>query len=479
MPRVQAEAAKVQAAGAHLGRLALVVAVGLLIWLLPRPAEVDPRAWRLLAIFVATVVGIIAKPLPMGAVAVAGIAVALGTRTLTINEALSGFAQGTVWLVVAAFFIACGFIKTGLGPRIAYALVSVFGRSTLGVGYSLVASDLILAPAIPSNTARAGGVIFPILQSISKTALGDDPIKGRQTSAFLTLVAYQGTVITSTMFVTAIVSNPLVVQLAAAQNIILTWTGWAVAAVVPGVVSLVVVPLVVYVLCPPAVVKTPGAPALAKSALAALGPMKRSEKLMGLVSVTLLVAWIFGPALRLDATAAALMAIAALLVTGVLSWDDITHEREAWNTFIWFATLVMMATFLGSLGLIKWFSGQVGSVFGGIGWLPGFLGLSLTYFYSHYFFASTTAHVSAMYAPFLAVALALGAPPMLAALVLGFFSSLFASLTHYGTAPAPILFGSGHVSLGTWWRVGAVVSVVNIAIWLGIGAVWWKVLGLW
>jgi DASS family divalent anion:Na+ symporter len=226
-------------------------------------------------------------------------------------------------------------------------------------------------------------------------------------------------------------------------------------------------------------VKTPEAPVLARSALAALGPMKRSEKMMGLVSVILLVAWIFGTALRLDATAAALMAIAALLVTGVLSWDDITHEREAWNTFVWFATLVMMATFLGSLGLIKWFSGQVGSVFGGIGWLPGFLGLSLTYFYSHYFFASTTAHVSAMYAPFLAVALGLGAPPLLAAMVLGFFSTLFASLTHYGTAPAPILFGSGHVSLGTWWKVGGVVSVVNIAIWLGIGAVWWKVLGLW
>ena len=106
-------------------------------------------------------------------------------------------------------------------------------------------------------------------------------------------------------------------------------------------------------------------------------------------------------------------------------------------------------------------------------------GLSLTYFYTHYFFASITAHTSAMYAPFLAVALGLGAPPLLAALVLGFFSSLFGGLTHYGTAPAPIFFGSGYVSLGTWWRVGAIVSLVEIAIWLGIGGAWWRVLGLW
>ena len=468
-----------QATGARLGRLALVVCVGLLIWALPLPVGVDPRAWRLLAIFVATVVGIIVKPLPMGAMAVVGIAAALATRTLTIVEALSGFANVTVWLVVTAFFIAAGFIKTGLGARIAYGLIAMFGRSTLGLGYSLVATDLVLAPAIPSNTARAGGVIFPILQSFAKIAIGADPVRGRQTSAFLTLTAYNGTCVTSAMFVTAMVANPLAVQLASAQGIAITWSMWALAAVVPGFLSLAIVPLVIYRVCPPGSVKTPHAPAAARVALAGLGHIKRSEQLMGLISIVLLAAWILGPAIGLDTTAAALIAIAALLLTGVLSWEDISRDREAWNTFVWFAALVMMATSLGQFGLIKWFTGVVGSVFAGIGWVPGFLGLSLIYFYSHYFFASNTAHVSAMYAPFLAVAVALGAPPLLAALVLGFFSSLFASLTHYGTAPAPILFGSGHVTLGAWWRVGAVVSVVNIAIWLGAGAAWWKLLGLW
>lgn len=460
-------------------RLALVVAVGFLIWALPRPEAVDPRAWRLLAIFIATLVGIIAKPLPMGAMALTGIAAALITRTLTMTEALTGFSNVTVWLVVAAFFFAAGFVKTGLGTRIAYLLISMFGRSTLGVGYSLVATDLVLAPAIPSNTARAAGVVFPIVQSISKSWLGNDPVKGRQTSAFLTLTAYQGTVITSAMFVTSMVANPLIVQLAAAQNITITWTSWALAAVVPGFVSLVVIPLVVYVVCPPGQVKTPEAPAMAKAALATLGPMKRSEKLMGTISIIMIVLWILGTTLNLDPTATAFIAIAALLLTGVLTWDDITHEPNAWDTFVWFGTLVMMATFLGQLGLIKWFSGQVAPVFGGIGWIPGMLGLSLTYFYTHYFFASITAHVSAMYAPFLAVAIGLGAPPLLAALILGFFSSLFASLTHYGTAPAPILFGGGHVTLGRWWKTGLIVSVVNIVIWLGVGAAWWKVLGLW
>jgi DASS family divalent anion:Na+ symporter len=455
------------------------VCVGLLIWALPRPDAVDPRAWRLLAIFVATVVGIIARPLPMGAMAIAGIAAALGTRTLTITEALSGFSNATVWLVVAAFFIAAAFIKTGLGARIAYTLVAAFGGSTLGLGYSLVAADLVLAPAIPSNTARAGGVIFPILQSLTKATPESDPVHRARTSAFLTLVAYNGTVITSAMFITAMVANPLSVALAANQGITITWGLWALAAVVPGAVSLVVVPLVIYRLCPPGAVTTPDAPVIARAALAGLGPVTRGERVMGAILVVLLAAWILGPTIGLDVTAAALMAVAALLVTGVLTWEDACCQQEAWNTFIWFATLVMMATYVGQFGFIAWFTGQVGAMFPGLGWMAGLIGLSLIYFYTHYLFASITAHVSAMFAPFLAVALALGTPPLLGALVLAFFSNLFASLTHYGTAPAPIFFGSGHVTLATWWRVGALVSVVNISIWLTIGAAWWRLLGLW
>jgi DASS family divalent anion:Na+ symporter len=459
--------------------LAFVAGVGVAIWALPRPTDVDPRAWQLLAIFVATVVGIIAKPLPIGAMAFVGIAATLATRTLTITEALSGFANVTVWLVVAAFFLAAGFIRTGLGERIAYHMVSRFGRSTLGLGYSLVAADLVLAPMIPSNTARAGGVIFPILQSLTKTMAAVDPAAGAQTRAFLTLAAYNGTVITSAMFLTAMVANPLIVQLAAAQGISISWGLWALAASVPGVVSLLLVPMVIYAVCARGAVNSGEAPETARRALAAMGPISRGERVMAAVAIVLLGAWILGSSIGLDPTAAALMAVAVLIVTGVLRWDDLSRDAEAWNTFVWFAVLVMMATYLGQFGLTTWFTARVQPLFEGIGWVPGFLGIVLVYFYTHYFFASLTAHISAMYAPFLAVAIAIGVPPLFAALVLGFSSNLFASLTHYGTAPAPILFGSGNCPLGLWWKVGFIVSVVNIAIWVGIGGAWWRVLGLW
>ena len=461
-------------------RLGAVVAVGTALWLVPTPAGVEPRAWHLFAVFVATILGIILRPLPMGATAFVAAAFAVMSGTLTIAEATAGFGATVVWLVVAAFFIATAFVKTGLGARIAWHFMRLLGKRSLGLAYGIVATDLVLAPAIPSNTARGGGVIYPILRSLC-VSLGSDAAEGtqRRVAGFLTFTAYQGVVVTSAMFLTAMAANPLAAELAAQQGVKITWAAWAVAAFVPGLLSLLVVPLLIYRLYPPEVKHTPEAPAFARERLRQMGPMTRDERVLLAVFACLLTLWILGGALGIDATATAMAGVGAMLATGALAWQDILEERNGWDTLIWFAVLVMMASQLGELGLVGWFTDRVSGVLGEGHWLPAFLGLSLVYFYVHYFFASNTAHVSAMYAPFLAVALAVGTPPVLAALVLAFFSNLFASLTHYGTAAAPILFGSGNVAIGTWWRLGALISVVNIVIWLGAGSLWWRLLGLW
>ena len=461
-------------------RLAAVVLVGAVIWLVPAPAGVQPRAWQLLAIFVATMVGIVLRPLPMGAVALIAVAVAVLSGTLTITEATAGFGNTVVWLVVAAFFIATAFIKTGLGTRIAYHFMRVLGQSSLGLAYGLVATDLVLAPAIPSNTARAGGVVYPILRSLC-VSLDSAAEHGteRRIAAFLTVTAYQGVVVTSAMFLTAMAANPLVAELAAQQGVEISWALWAAAASVPGLLSLLLVPLLIYRVYPPQITRTPAAPEIARQRLAEMGAMTRDERILLVVFVLLLSLWIAGGALGVSATTTALAGVAAMLATGVLAWEDILRERSGWDTLIWFAVLVMLASQLGELGLLAWFTERVSGVLAVGHWIPSFLGLSLIYFYVHYFFASNTAHVSAMYAPFLALALAVGTPPLLAALLLGFFSNLFASLTHYGTAAAPILFGSGNVDIGTWWRLGLLISAVNIAIWVGAGSLWWRLLGLW
>ncbi len=466
--------------GAKPFPLVIALLVGGVIWLLPPPSGVDSKAWHLLAIFVATIVGLVGKPLPMGAVAMLGITATVLTKTLTIGQAISGFGNATIWLIVVAFMIARGFIKTGLSHRIAYGFVALFGKKTLGLSYSLIAADLVLAPAIPSNTARAGGVVFPILVSLAR-AYGSRPDDGtsRKIGAFLTKSAFQGTLITSAMFLTAMAANPLAAELAGEMGVEVSWGTWALAAVVPGLVSLAVVPFILYKVYPPEIKQTPAAVEMARVELVKMGPMQAAEWIMLGTFSLLLVLWIFGRSFGLHSTSAALVGLGILLVTGVLTWADVLKEKEAWNTLVWFSALVMMASFLNELGFIPWFSESVGRFMGQVHWLYAFLGLCLVYFYSHYLFASNTAHVSSMYAPFLGVAIGVGAPPLLAALILGFFSNLFSGTTHYGTGPAPILFGSGYVDLGDWWKLGALVSVVNIVIWLGVGGIWWKLLGFW
>ncbi|AGK55800.1 anion permease [Bacillus sp. 1NLA3E] len=461
--------------------LLITIIVGVALWMITPPAGLDVQAWHLFAIFVATIVGLVSKPMPMGSVAILALTATVLTQTLTIDQALTGFQNSTIWLIVIAFFISRGFIKTGLGSRVAYMFVKMFGKKTLGLSYSLLVSDLLLSPAMPSNTARAGGIILPIIRSLSETfgsRVGDGT--ERKVGAFLTKVAFQGDMITSAMFLTAMAANPLAAQITHdLTGKTISWMGWATAAIVPGLISLILIPYVIYKLYPPEIKETPEAPAMAAKKLKEMGSLKKQEWYMIGVFLLILALWIFGTSLNINATTTAFIGLGVLLLTQVLSWNDIKKEEGAWDTLVWFAVLVMMATFLNELGMIPWFSETMKGAVSGMSWIWALVILSVVYFYSHYFFASSTAHVSAMYAAFLTVVIAAGAPPLVSALILAFFSNLFGCMTHYGCGPAPVFFGSGYVTQNKWWSLGFLISIIHIIVWIGVGGVWWKVLGLW
>ena len=462
----------------HLSLL-IVFAVGLGLWFSPHSKEIPTAGWHVFSIFVATILGIILKAMPIGAMAVLAMTAATVTGTLTLEETLAGFHNDIVWLVVFAFFISRGIIKTGLGTRIAYGFVYLFGKKSLGLSYSLLGSELILTPAIPSVTARTGGVIYPIIIGLARS-FGSDPAQGteRLIGSFLLKVAYQGSAITSAMFMTGMAANSFLVCLTREAGFPISWGSWAVAACVPGILSLIVMPYVVYKLYPPIMKQTPDAPILASKKLKEMGPLSRKEGLMIFVFVLLLTLWIFGGILCIKATVAAMVGLALLLILDILTWQDVIREEGAWDTFIWFSVLIMLATSLNKYGFTAWMSEQFVGMVTGWPWLVAFLFLVLVYFYSHYFFASNSAHVGAMYTAFLLVIIGLGTSPAYAIAALGFTTSLCGGLTHYGSGPAPIYYGSGYIDIKSWWKIGFIVSVFNLIIWLGVGSLWWKFIGL-
>ncbi|MBK7742768.1 MAG: anion permease, partial [Betaproteobacteria bacterium] len=200
------------------------ILVGLALWFSPVPEGLSPQAWHMFAIFAATIAGILTQPLPSGALMLLALTVAILTKTLTEAKALAGFASGTPWLIFCAYILSLGFVTSGLGKRIAYRMLSLFGGSSLGIAYSLGISDLIMAPAMPSVTARSGGIIFPIARSINDV-LGSGPgPTGRKIGDFLTMVCFQFTPITGAMFMTGMAANPLVQKLAKdSLKVDITW----------------------------------------------------------------------------------------------------------------------------------------------------------------------------------------------------------------------------------------------------------------
>ena len=459
----------------------IVLGCGLLIAFIPRPEAVTREAWTLLAIFIATIVGSIVQPMPGSAMVLLGVIACAISGALPIEKALTGYADKYVWLVLAAFFISRAMIKTGLGHRIALLFVRLIGRKTLGLGYSLVFTDFILASFIPSTGARSGGIILPIARSIAETydSRPDDGTAGRL-GTFLMNLLYQCEVILCATFLTGQASNAIIAGFAAKQaNIDLNYSIWFLSAIVPSMVSLVVIPLMIYRFFPPEIKETPNAVTFADKELEKLGPLKRTEKILLAVFVAVVILWITSRFHGIDATVIALLGIAVLLITQVLEWHDITDETHAWEVFIWYGGLVMMAAAIGETNIPKLFAENVAAATNGWSWPVALAVLALVYFYAHYGFASITAHVSAMFIPFLAVTVAVGAPAGLTVLILTYFSNLSAGLTHYGTTPGPVYFGTGYVKQKTWWTTGLIASVLNILIWSTVGLGWWKMLGWW
>ncbi len=457
----------------------LALALGI-IFVAPRPAAIRPEGWRLLGIFAGTIAGLMTQPLPGGALVLLAVTLASIWGGLTIQKALSGYGDPTVWLVMAAFFISRALIKTGLARRIALFFVRLVGRTSLGVCYALSLSDMVLAGMIPSNAARSGGVILPILRSIAELYGSHPGPTAGLLGSFLITAVYQNICVTAAMFLTGQASNPLAAGIAAQQfGYSMTWTGWLVAGLAPGLCSLALVPLVVYRLNPPGIRRTPEASAFARRELEAMGRMKRGERLVAAVFAGVCGAWIATPWHGLEIAVPALLGASFLLLFRVLDWEDIKNERAAWDIFIWYGGVLMLGKALGDAGVTQEFARAVGSLFGGFGWAALFAAALPVYFYAHYGFASITAHILAMYAPFTALLVAKHAPVGLVVFGFACFANLAAGLTHYGTTPSPMFYAHEYASFRRWWTVGAAVSVVNIAVWSTIGLAWWKLLGLW
>jgi L-tartrate/succinate antiporter len=468
------------------------IAVAIIIALIPAPAGLPQHSWYFFAIFVGVIVGLMFEPLPGGAIGLIGVALVtvlspyvffspeqlaqkgFSATRASLSWALSGFSNSTVWLIFGAFMFALGYEKTGLGRRIALMLVKAMGRKTLTLGYAVTIADLLLAPFTPSNTARSGGTIYPVIRNLPALyeSKPNDPSM-RRMGSYLMWVAIAATCVTSSMFLTALAPNLLAVELVKkTAKIEFEWVQWFMAFAPVGILLLVLVPLLVYWIYPPQVKEGAEVPAWAAKELQKMGPLSQREIILGVLVLIALLLWIFGGAI-MEATTAAIAVISLMLLLKVVTWDDITANKAAWNTLAWFATLVALADGLTRVGFVKWFADSVAGQLSGVSPVMAVVALLVINFFGHYLFASITAHVTAMIPVLLAVASTISGVNM-TTLALGLCLQLgiMGILTPYATGPSPVYYGSGYLPAADYWRLGAIFGVIFFAAFMVIGVPW-------
>ncbi|KAJ2617448.1 hypothetical protein H4S08_000290 [Coemansia sp. RSA 1365] len=489
------------------------IVVAILIAHLPAPEGLSSGGMRLLGVFGGVIMGLLTADYDMSVI----MAVALLVLTLTksfmcttsdghhvecskcntmyqgdlghwheyrcdpiggsFDVAISGFSNKVSWLVFSAFHIGKAVEKTGFGRRISLMLVGAMGRSAIGIGYAVCLAELVLAPFIPSNTARGGGIVYPIVESVIASLgieprVGEDPIGG-----FLSIVASNANLVSSSLFVTGMAGNPIVASKAASIfGIEFGFTEWILGASIPSLLLLFLLPPLMYVLLRPKINSANLSREIRRQRYA-LGSASRSEYKLCATLALCLVLWIGTPYFGIDATVVAYMAIVILTLLDVLTWHDVVNNYKAWDTFFWLASFIVLAEQLTALGVTDWIGNSLSRSLRDATPMTSTVSLSLAYFLSMYLFSSISSHVVAFAGPFFAAGHVLGCPPKLLAILIAVFSSLAGTLTPFSTGTVAIYASQGYISQPRWFMLGLLFAIVIVVVNLTAGMLWWKIIG--
>ncbi len=447
------------------------IAVLLIFWFIPVPEGLTINAWHFISIFLAVVIGLIVEPVPAALVGFAGISLVavlglMGSAGDNIKWALSGFSNTVIWLIFAAFMFAMGYKKTGLGKRISLIMIKYMGKSSLGLGYAVAISDLILAPFMPSNTARSAGTIYPVASNIPLVFNSTPENEPRKLGAYIAWVAIASTSVTSSMFLTALAPNLLAVDLITkGTGNVISWSAWA-SVMLPLMIPLfIATPWLVYVIYPPTQKTSAEAPIWAAKQLKELGSISVKEILMAVLALIALTLWIFGKKMGIDATTVAIAVVSVMVLSNVINWDDVISNKTAFNVLIWFASLVAMTSGLKTVGVLEWIGKSTEVYLAHLSPTMLIISILSMFFLLHYFFASTTAHTTALMPIFLAIAVKLISPEQMIpfSILLAGSLGLMGIITPYATGPSPMWYGSGYISQGRWWALGAIFGAIYLA----------------
>lgn len=463
-------------------KLFLIAAVTIAIWNIPAPAGLEVETWHIVALYLGLLLGLVIKPFsePIITLIIVGIA----AMFMDTSILLKGYGNNMAWFIAMVTIVCTAFVKTGLGRRIAYNLLLKSGKNTLSLGYIMVFTDLVLSPATGSNSSRTS-IIYPIFQNIAEGTGSSAKNAPRKLGAYLTVLMYASSQGTSALFLTGMATNAITVSLITEMlGITLTWGTWFLASIVPVGLFLLLAPYVIYKIYPPELKSLDDIKPLAQKRLKELGAVTSAEKKLFVLFLLAILGWMFGPKLpvvNLSMQVVGFVFLALVLLLDVLDWNDVMAAKGAWSIFIWYGAFYGIASALSSAGFYTWLADQLGVVLD----LSQMNGMAVTVILVlvslavRYFFVSNSAFVASFYPVLFSLAVNTKANPMVVGLLLAFFASFGALLTHYGNGAGLITFASDYVPQKDFWRVGTIMVAMALVIFFLIGLPYWKLIGLW
>ena len=452
--------------------------LGIILWMIKPPSGLDQKAYLMFIIFSSTILSILIKAIPMSTSVLIGLLLSVITNLMSLKDALIGFGDSTTWLVVIAFLIAGVIIETGLGRRVALICINFLGKTVTGLGYAICASELILGPLVPSNTARGGGIIAPIVDSISRS-LGSEPQKDPEIAGeYLHLVGAHANLITAAMFLTGMAANPIISRAALeVYGIEFGWSTWALGGIIPGLIGLTGLPIFLKYFSRPTIGSIENVREDIQLRIKELGQWAFREIAMVVTLILMLSLWATKSFHGMGTTTVALFGLVMLLILNIATWDQLVKNYKAWDTLIWLGGLLTLATGLKSTGFISWISESMNSSLEGMEPFTLLILLVIIYFYSMYIFSMLTAHIVALGSTIMVVASGTDLNPILVVGIIAYLSSLCGCLTNYSTGPVIIYFGNGYSKPSNWFKIGFYVSIYHLIIWSLFGSLWWKYIG--
>lgn len=448
-------------------RRMLIVLFTVLLWNSPIPWEIEPKAWQLFVFFIAAILSVLIEAFSIFVAALLAMTLAVLFQVLETDKAFSGFSEGFMLLILSSFLISNGVVNSGLGKRLALILIKKFGHSTLRLGYCIIATDALIGPGIPSNTARSG-VLYPIVRSLALDT-GSKPEEGSRKAAgsYLMMIGITSLALSSSLWLTAMAANPISAGFGAQYGVNMDFAHWILVSSVPTILAMIIIPFILYKTFPPDLRETPEAPLAAAEALKVMGPLSAKERRMAIIFSVMVVLWALANAFNLNLAIITFLGLAAMIVFEVMTIKELQEGGgEALVTFLWFAIMYVLSSALNEMGFMKVIGEKISGQLTGLSWPLVFFILISMYVLIHYLFVSQTAHLLALFGVFLEVGSNAQVPVVLMVYMLAFATNFFSGLTPQASSANVLFAGSGYLTQQEVYKQGLIVTLASFVVYM-------------